>query len=143
MNAGGPICSASRYMPRYAIWIATRSEIIRSRTRPRTSRPGRCWTADPVAFATRPPASPSVSAVRDASAAPPSRRQLLTRAHEIVDVRVSARLGAVGHAELAIGVGQVELDRLLGHPELPRDRAVGLPLGDQPQDLELPLRERA
>ena len=41
---------------------------------------------------------------------------LLGLIHEGVHVCVARRFRAVAHAELAIGVGEVELDRLLGHP---------------------------
>src|SRR4051812_47939347 len=63
--------------------------------------------------------------------------------NQIVEMRVPARLCAVGDAELAICVRQVEFDRLLGHPQLAGDPAVRVPLRDQPQNLELAVCERA
>src|SRR3954452_14757542 len=43
---------------------------------------------------------------------------------EPVLVREAGSLGAVRHAELAIDVGEVELDRLFRHPQLLADRLV-------------------
>src|SRR5215203_1942091 len=146
MNAGGPMISASTYMPSSAIWIATRSTAINARTRPPSSRPCPDFEVLGSGATRRPgraPATPSGSAVRGVSVVPRSGRQLLTRMDQVVDVGVPAGLGAVRHAELAVGVREVELDGLLGHPELPGDAAVGLALGDQAQDLQLALRERA
>src|SRR5687768_6203232 len=104
MNAGGPISSASTYMPSRASWTATRSETISVRTRPRTKRPR--WGAA------------ASGSVRVSGASAPSAGQLLTRAHQVVHVGIAAGFGAVRHTELPVRVGQVELDRLLGHPEL-------------------------
>ena len=53
----------------------------------------------------------------------------------------AARLGAVRDAELAIDVRQVELDGLLGHPELAPDPSIGHPVGYEAQDLELAPRQ--
>src|SRR3954447_15884065 len=63
--------------------------------------------------------------------------------HQVVDVRIAARFGAVGDAELAVRVRQVELDGLLGHPELAGDSAVRVALGDEAQDLQLATGEGA
>jgi hypothetical protein len=60
-----------------------------------------------------------------------------------VQVGVPARLGPVGDAELAVDVRQVELDRLLGHPQGPGDAAVGVAHGHVAEDLELAIGERA
>src|SRR5580765_2554680 len=43
---------------------------------------------------------------------------------EPVLVREASGLGAVCHTELAVNLGEVELDGLLGHPQLLRDRVV-------------------
>src|SRR6185437_7920963 len=48
-------------------------------------------------------------------------------------------LGPVRHAELAVDVGQVELDGLLGHPELLADRLVREPARDRREDRRLTL----
>src|SRR3954470_19297933 len=63
--------------------------------------------------------------------------------HQVVDVRIAARFGADGETELAVRVRQVELDGLLGHPELAGDSAVRVALGDEAQDLQLATGERA
>src|SRR3954454_7321562 len=60
-----------------------------------------------------------------------------------VHVGVAAGLRAVGPAQLAIGVREVELDRLLGDPQLAGDPGVGVALRDQPEDLKLALGQRA
>src|SRR6188768_2305401 len=62
---------------------------------------------------------------------------------EVVDEGVVARLGAVGDTELAIDVGEVELDRLLCHPQLAGDPGVRMALDHPPERLELTSRERA
>ena len=50
-------------------------------------------------------------------------------------------LGAVRDVELAVDVGEVELDRLLGDPELLGELGVRVPLCDEPEDLELAARQ--
>src|SRR4051794_14888393 len=47
-----------------------------------------------------------------------------------------ARLCPVLDSELPVGVGEVELDRLLGHPQLAGDLAVRGAAGDEPEDLQ-------
>ena len=51
-----------------------------------------------------------------------------------VHVRVAAGLGSVGHAELAVDVREVELDGLLGDPQLTCDVAVRQPIGHEPEE---------
>ena len=60
-----------------------------------------------------------------------------TGVDEPVQVREAAGLRAVGHAELAVDVREVELDRLLCDPELGADRAVRGAGGDEAEHLEL------
>ena len=57
----------------------------------------------------------------DQAASGSAGRRLGRRTDEPVDVRVVARLRAVGDAELPVDVREVELDRLLRHPQLTRD----------------------
>src|SRR5262245_32629827 len=59
--------------------------------------------------------------------------------HEAVLEGVARGFGAVRDPELAIDVRQVELDRLLGDPELFRDRLVRQAPRDGPQDHQLAL----
>ena len=56
---------------------------------------------------------------------------------ESAELRPAARLGAVRHVELAVDVREVELHRLLGHPQPPRHLAVRVALGDELEDLAL------
>src|SRR4051812_9859354 len=105
-----------------------------ARTRPRARRPG------PPAWSSRASDSVTTRRGRPATEAPPARvsgRELLMRRDEVVQVRVARRLGAVGDAELAVRVRQVELRRLLGHPERAGDLAVRVALRRQAQDLQL------
>src|SRR4051812_25085486 len=117
MTAGGPICSASTYVPASESRIATRSAAISVRTRPGQTPPfrpagGGAAGGGPVRSAGCCSASlPAVAAVS-------LGHQPFTDDHQVVHVRVPGRLGAVGDAELAVRVRQVELDRLLGHPQL-------------------------
>ena len=64
-----------------------------------------------------------------------------TQRQKPVDLGPPARLGPVRHVELAVDVRQVELDRLLGHPEHPRELRVRVALGDELEDLELAPRQ--
>src|SRR3954447_26951122 len=61
---------------------------------------------------------------------------------QTVEVREPAGLCAIGHAQLLIDVGKVELDRLLCHPELGGHPAVRGAARDETQDLELARREQ-
>src|SRR5262249_62248244 len=56
-------------------------------------------------------------------------------------VSEAAGLRPVGHAELAVDVRQVELDRLLRNEELTGEPAVRRPRCDESKQLELALRE--
>src|SRR5215218_11210532 len=56
-------------------------------------------------------------------------------ADEAVALRPARRLCPVRDVELPVDVRQVELDRLLGHPELPRELRVRPALRDEGQDL--------
>lgn len=58
---------------------------------------------------------------------------------EPVLVREAGSLGAVRHAELAIDLREVELDGLLGHPQLLRDRLVREASGQSGEDRRLAL----
>ena len=60
MNAGGPISSASRYMPSSASWIATRSAAISVRTRPPASAAPPRRAAPSVGRHGRPGRAPAV-----------------------------------------------------------------------------------
>src|SRR5262249_37235496 len=53
----------------------------------------------------------------------------------------AASLGPVRDVELAIDVRQMELDRLLGHPQHPRQLRVRVTFRDEPQYFELATRE--
>src|SRR5918992_237193 len=142
MTAGGPICSASTYVPASETRIAARSAPIRRRTRPREKPPRRRAGAGTAGGGTT--RSPGwCSAFVSAVAAVSSGRQPLMLDHEVVHVRVTGRLGAVRHAELAVRVGEVELHRLLGHPQLAGDALVGVALRGEAEDLLLALRQRA
>src|SRR5207245_1610358 len=57
--------------------------------------------------------------------------------------RVPDRAGAIGHADLAIDVGQVELDRVLADPELTANGGGGETGADSGQDRLLPVGQRA
>ena len=70
----------------------------------------------------------------DRSSSPVSSRSPCCCAHRLAPVRFT-------DADLAVDVREVELDRLLGHPELLRDLAVGEALRDETEDLELPTRQ--
>ena len=95
-------------------WTATMSATISARTRPRRSRPGRvARTASPAQRRRQPKRRRRRDRVQRGL-----RPRAAHGAPQVVHVRVPARLGAVRHAELAVRVGQVELDRLLGHPQL-------------------------
>src|SRR3954447_14471341 len=61
---------------------------------------------------------------------------------QTVEVREPAGLCAIGHAQLLIDVGKVELDRLLCHPELGGHAAVRCSARDETQDLELAGRQQ-
>ena len=61
--------------------------------------------------------------------------------HEPVLVRDARRLGPVLHPELAVDVGQVELDGLRGDPELLGDLVVREPARERAEDRDLPLRQ--
>src|SRR3954471_21962522 len=114
----------------------------RLRTLPRENpprRPARAGTAGGGTTLSPGWESASLSAV----AAVSSGRQPFTDDHQVVHVGVAGRLRAVGDAELAVGVRQVELDRLLGHPQLAGDPLVGEALRGQAEDLLLALGERA
>src|ERR671915_524824 len=142
MTAGGPICSASTYVPASETRIAARSAPNRRRTRPREKPPRRRAGAGTAGGGTiRSPrwCSASVSA----AAAVSSGRQPLMLDHEVVHVGVASRLGAVRDAELAVRVGEVELHRLLGDPQLAGDPLVGEALGGEAEDLLLALGQRA
>src|SRR3954471_22730678 len=65
------------------------------------------------------------------------RRRGGRRIEEAAQLRDPACLGPVVHVELAIDVRQVELDRLLGHPQHAGQLGVGVALGDVTQQLEL------
>src|SRR5947207_12433907 len=60
---------------------------------------------------------------------------------QAVKLRPATRLGPVGDVELAIDVRQVELDGLLRHPEHLRELRVRVALRDEPEDLDLTLRQ--
>src|SRR5207248_2935847 len=60
---------------------------------------------------------------------------------QAVQLSPAAGLGAIRHVELAIDVREVELHRLLGHPEHAGKLPVRMAFGDELQDLELTLRE--
>jgi hypothetical protein len=49
---------------------------------------------------------------------------------------VAGEFGAGGDAELAVGAGQVELDRAGGQEDRAADLGVGLALGDEQGDLQ-------
>src|SRR5213079_1596353 len=61
---------------------------------------------------------------------------------EPVQQRVAARLCAVRDAELAIDLREVELDGLLGQPELTADLRVGAALRYETEDLVLARGQR-
>jgi len=63
------------------------------------------------------------------------------RLGEVVLERVAGCFGAVGDAELAVDVGEVELDGLFGDPELFADCLVGEAAGDGFEDAELAVGE--
>ena len=69
-------------------------------------------------------------------AATPSRVCSCVGCEQSVVVCPAAGLGAVGHLELAVDVGQVKFDRLFGHPQLLCELPVGAPVGDKSEDLE-------
>ena len=77
-----------------------------------------------------------VSAARRAN-----RRRSCHGADKALVEREPRGFGAVGDAELAIDVRQVELDGLLGDPELLADRLVGEPACDRPEDFRLAIGE--
>src|SRR5712691_9479583 len=56
---------------------------------------------------------------------------------EPMDLGPATCLGAVRHGELPVDVGEVELDRLLGHPEHLCELRVRVALRDELEDLEL------
>ena len=66
---------------------------------------------------------------------PPSADQ------DAVRVRVARGGEPVGHAELAVEVPEVELHRLLGHPELLADRLVREPARQRLEHRDLARRE--
>src|SRR5918992_4424802 len=74
----------------------------------------------------------------DGDAGGPGPRPMRQKA---VELRPAAGLRAVRDAELAVDVGEVELDRLLGHPEHAGELRVRVALGDEAEDLQLPAGE--
>ena len=55
--------------------------------------------------------------------------------------RVGRGLGPAVRARLVVAVGDVALDRMHAQRECVRDRAIRVPLGQQPKHLDLPWRE--
>src|SRR6478672_1451374 len=88
----------------------------------------------------RPPARSSVG--RSSRLGWPGSYGAARRGQAVLD-GVSCRLRPVRDVEFPIDVGQVELDRLLGHPQALRDLLVAGALSGDRQNLELPLRQPA
>src|ERR1044071_10059538 len=65
------------------------------------------------------------------------KAQVARNSDEAVLLRPPACAGPVPDAELPVDVRQVELDRLLGHPQGLRDLRVRPPLGSEAKDLDL------
>src|SRR5262245_17252560 len=129
MTAGSdPICSAATYVPASASQTATTSTARSAQTRPRPNPRVPSAARAETRRAAVPPFSGSASTDMDSLDSGVSGREPLTRRRQVVQVRVPAGLGAVGDAELAVRVRQVELDGLLGHPQLTGDAAVGVAL---------------
>ena len=87
------------------------------------------------ARAPRSTGSRSRSSSSSGSPPPPSRRLphvygVARAGQQVMDLRPAARLGSVRDVELAIDVREVELDRLLGHPEHLGELRVRMALGD-------------
>src|ERR671923_1953771 len=70
-----------------------------------------------------------------------SRSREGRRSRPAAQVRIAGSLGSVRDAELAVDVREVELDRLLGHPELRGDAPIREPRRYVPEDLLLARRE--
>src|SRR5215210_5814931 len=142
ITAGGPMASASTYVPASASAIASTSEAMSTRTRPRENPPRPSRTV-PLLCSRGATRSGGRSASASDAVAVSSGGQLLMRPDEVVHVGVARRLRAVADAELAVQVREVELDRLLGHPQLAGDPLVREPLGGQAEDLALAVGQRA
>src|SRR5215210_5327239 len=140
ITAGGPMASASTYVPASASAIASTSEAMSTRTRPRENPPRPSRTV-PLLCSRGATRSGGRSASASDAVAVSSGGQLLMRPDEVVHVGVARRLRAVADAELAVQVREVELDRLLGHPELAGDPPVRGAGRDHAEDLQLAARE--
>src|SRR5436190_1990732 len=73
--------------------------------------------------------------------APRLHRPRLCGRNEAVLVGVADRAAAVGDAELAVDVREMELDGVLAQPELAADRLRRLPVCDSREDFALALRQ--
>ena len=65
----------------------------------------------------------------------------VVHSQQSVELRPPTRFCPVRDVELAVDVRQVELHRLLGHPEHLGELRIRMPLGDEPEDLELTPRQ--
>ena len=120
-SAGPATTLASTKVATPATKSATASRAASSARATRAAGAGPPGRAVPAARAAAPRATVGRS----------GREPLIGHRDQVVQVGVAARLGAVGDAELAVRVRQVELDRLLGDPQLAGDAAVRVALGGE------------
>ena len=94
---------------------------------------GRCWSDPPTRNGPR--------RCDDGAGFLPSSNERRLR-HHVVQVRPAARLDSVRDVELAEDVPEVELHRLLGEPQHSGHLGIRSTFRDEPEDLELSLREQ-